>query len=613
MTTFTLGTWADGGAAKVDISKLLASRLLLQAGSGFGKSWALRRLLEQTAGHVQQFVIDPEGEFATLREKHDYVIAAVNGGDALAHPRTAGLLLRRLMETGVSAILDISELKKPERRRFVRLFLEELMGLPREMWAPLLVVVDEAHEFAPEKDEAESLSAVVDLATRGRKRGFALVAATQRIGKFAKDVAAELHNKLIGYTSLDIDVKRAAFELGMSANAANEALRNLKPGEFFASGPATSQAVRQLKSGTVETTHPQPGTKKFRAPPKPTEAIKAVLPKLADLPKEAEEEARTIEDLRRELANARRELTRSQQALQKSAGAPQTSKTGPDPQARQLAATVKRQTAIIEDLMKFIVEINARDFAAKAGEAVDAEALQRAIEAAVARSRKLIEAGMESRNRELRQIQTEAGRLVTRARKLLEDQAVKISLEVRHQESFAVTPTAGNGAAPARRALPRANGSGESMPKAERLVLTALAQYPDGRSKTQVAILTGYASSGGGFNNALSSLRSKGYLEGSADRLTITDAGVTALGAFDPLPHGDALLQHWLGQLGKAERATLETLAAVYPSALTKEDAASRAGYEPSGGGFNNALSRLRTLELITGRGELKASEDLFS
>jgi hypothetical protein len=36
------------------------------------------------------------------------------------------------------------------------------------------------------------------------------------------------------------------------------------------------------------------------------------------------------------------------------------------------------------------------------------------------------------------------------------------------------------------------------------------------------------------------------------------------------------------------------------------------AGYEANGGGFNNALSRLRTLELIGGRGELRASDDLM-
>lgn len=156
------------------------------------------------------------------------------------------------------------------------------------------------------------------------------------------------------------------------------------------------------------------------------------------------------------------------------------------------------------------------------------------------------------------------------------------------------------------------NGAGEPMSKAERRALTALAQYPDGRTKNQVAILTGYAVTGGGFNNALSALRTKGRIESNGDQLRITQDGVDALGSFEPLPHGDVLLQHWLGQLGKAERAALEVLAGVHPDALTKEDLAVRAGYEASGGGFNNALSRLRTLELISGRGELRASEDLF-
>ena len=150
------------------------------------------------------------------------------------------------------------------------------------------------------------------------------------------------------------------------------------------------------------------------------------------------------------------------------------------------------------------------------------------------------------------------------------------------------------------------------LSKAERLILTALAQYRGGRTKTQVAILTGYASTGGGFNNALSALRGKGYIDGSGEQLRATNAGLTELGDFEPLPHGDALLQHWLGRLGKAEREALKMLVGAHPRALTKEELAEACGYEARGGGFNNALSRLRTLELVNGRGELKASEDLF-
>lgn len=75
---------------------------------------------------------------------------------------------------------------------------------------------------------------------------------------------------------------------------------------------------------------------------------------------------------------------------------------------------------------------------------------------------------------------------------------------------------------------------------------------------------------------------------------------------------GYGLVDYWRARLGKAERLILETLTQAYPETLTKEEVAAKAGYEPSGGGFNNALGRLRTLELIQGRGQLQASDDLF-
>jgi hypothetical protein len=98
---------------------------------------------------------------------------------------------------------------------------------------------------------------------------------------------------------------------------------------------------------------------------------------------------------------------------------------------------------------------------------------------------------------------------------------------------------------------------GAKLAKAERLALTALAQYPQGRSKNQVAILTGYAVNGGGFNNAISALRTNGFITGGGDNLEITQEGLAALGSYDPLPSGQALLDHWMRQLSKAERAAL--------------------------------------------------------
>jgi uncharacterized protein len=132
------------------------------------------------------------------------------------------------------------------------------------------------------------------------------------------------------------------------------------------------------------------------------------------------------------------------------------------------------------------------------------------------------------------------------------------------------------------------------------------------RLKVQVAVLTGYAATGGGFNNYLGALRSQGVIQGDGDKLRINEAGIQALGSWEPLPTGVGLIDYWRSRLGKAERLILETLTQVYPDPLTKEQVAANAGYEANGGGFNNALSRLRTLELVQGRGELRASDDLF-
>ncbi len=170
---------------------------------------------------------------------------------------------------------------------------------------------------------------------------------------------------------------------------------------------------------------------------------------------------------------------------------------------------------------------------------------------------------------------------------------------------FAVTARA---SAP-RPALAPANGS--KLPKAERSILTVLAQF-GASDKTKVAAVAGYAVSGGGFNNALGALRSLGYMQ-PGEPLTITDAGQDALGSFTPLPTGEALVQYWLAKLPKAERAILEALCAHYPREMAKEDLAQLAGYEPTGGGFNNALGALRTLELITRGQQIKASDNLFS
>lgn len=292
----------------IDLATLIDTRLLVQANSGGGKSWLLRRLLEQSQGKVQQVVIDLEGEFSTLREKHDYILAGKDG-DTPADPRSAALLARRLLELNVSAIIDLYELSHQDRKKFVRLFLNAMVNAPKALWHPCLVIIDEAHVFAPQTGSSEAMEAVIDLATRGRKRGYSAILATQRISKLHKDAVAEMNNKLIGRTGLDIDRKRAAEELGFTTKEDSLSLRSMAPGEFFAFGPAISDTVTKLSIGSVETSHPKAGDRILTNTTPPTDKIKSILGQLVDLPKEAQEESQTLEALRADNISLRRKVT----------------------------------------------------------------------------------------------------------------------------------------------------------------------------------------------------------------------------------------------------------------------------------------------------------------
>jgi hypothetical protein len=126
-------------------------------------------------------------------------------------------------------------------------------------------------------------------------------------------------------------------------------------------------------------------------------------------------------------------------------------------------------------------------------------------------------------------------------------------------------------------------------------------------------VVAGYAASGGGYNNALSRLRAQGIIHGT-NSLKLTESGreYVERNGKEILPTGSALAQYWMRQLPRAERAILTVLTEPPRRTRSEAELGIQTGYEPSGGGFNNALSRLRTLLLIEGKTDLVASDRLF-
>jgi uncharacterized protein len=301
-----MGIDGSGNAAAVDLEELLATRLLVQGNSGSGKSHLLRRLLEGSAGLVQQIVIDPEGDFVSLCDAFDHV--AIDAAEySLAEIERLGA---RVRAHRASVVLNLEGVDMDAQMRCAAAFLSALFDAPREHWYPALVVVDEAQVFAPAAagevaDDARraSLGAMTDLMCRGRKRGLAGVIATQRLAKLAKNVAAEASNFLMGRTFLDIDMLRAADLLGMERRQA-EVIRDLARGEFLALGPAITRRPVNIRIGEVRTGSRGGSPKLMPLPTAPAEDMQDLLfaPSAEELaPPPPSPAAMTSEDLIRSM------------------------------------------------------------------------------------------------------------------------------------------------------------------------------------------------------------------------------------------------------------------------------------------------------------------------
>jgi hypothetical protein len=318
----SLGPGAE--PARLDLEELLATRLLVQGNSGSGKSHLLRRLLEQSAGSVQQVIVDPEGDFVTLAEAYGHVVVDGAHGEANLQAIAARVRAHR-----VSVVLTLESLDMEAQMRAAA-FLGGLFEAERSHWHPALVVVDEAQIFAPAaagdvSDEARkaSLGAMTNLMCRGRKRGLAGIIATQRLAKLAKNVAAEATNFLMGRTFLDIDMARAADLLGLDRRGA-ERFRDLARGEFVALGPALSRRPLALRIGPV-TTSARSGSPKLVPLPAPADAdLRALIltrseeesgPAWAPVPRTPPTPRATPADLMRELSAYRPEPVEAPEPL----------------------------------------------------------------------------------------------------------------------------------------------------------------------------------------------------------------------------------------------------------------------------------------------------------
>lgn len=545
---------------------VVTETLLIIAKRGSGKTHTASVLVEELIGAgLRTCVIDPIGVWWGLRSNATgdgpglpVTILGGEHADLPLSPESGTVVADLVVGEQIPFVLDLSLMSKTQQRRFVTDFLERLYHRNRD---PLHLVVDEADLFAPlrgGKDTMRLLGAYEDIVRRGRARGLGCTSITQRPAVLHTDIRSQaevlIALRLIGtHDVAAIDDWIRLHSADDEAREVKASLPSLPVGTAWVWSPGWLEILTRVKIRRRLT---------FDSSATPKVGQQRIVPR-----EFARVDSSDLDRLAAKLAPPA-PAAKPARAVQASADHAETARL------RAQVADLRRQLAEAAEPERVEVPaLSPGDIAALEQSIAAVQSVAATIELALSRATRPVP--------EPPRAQTPAP-VPTPRRPVL--------------ESGPAVPTR-----VAPEGHPVARAGPVALTRVQVAILTVLAQFPDGRSVKQIAILSGYSANSGGFNAALAGLRTAGLIQRGSP-VKITPGGLAALGGdWEPMPSGPALTDTWMAKLSKAEGTVLRVLLDAWPAELSRTEMAERAGYSANSGGFNAAVAKLRTLDLVNG------------
>jgi uncharacterized protein len=516
--------------------------------------------------------IDPKGDWWGLRSSADGTspglpVPIFGGlhGDMPLVPEAGKLIAELITEENLTCVLDVSEFaSKAAQMRFLTDLGERLFRLHGKHPQPRHIFLEEADDVVPQRvmaDMARCVGAWSKLVKQGGSRGLGITLISQRSAVVNKDCLTQTETMIALRTTSPQD-RKAILDWVSYHDVAREivdSLPGLDDGEAWVCSPHWLGK------------HGQPAIQRARFRQRATFDSGAT-PTLRQRRKPA-----TLSDIDLGAILGRMEAV-TEKAAQDDPAALRRKIAALERQARTLAdpAEVTRLATENRELRAQLTEAQARP-----AERVEVSVLQPGDSAAI-----------EQFVTGLRDTAAHLELALSRAASPAPRPASRTPVAAPRPRPVAPAPQPEGQPGPAE-------SDGIALGKAHRAVLGVLAQFPEGRTKVQLALLSGYSVKSSGYGNTLSALRVAGFIN-RGNPIQITPEGIAAIGDdWEPLPAGEALVGHWMTQLGKAERTILRYLLESYPEPRSKDEVSAATGYSVTSSGFGNALSKLRTLELI--------------
>lgn len=609
------------------LSKILGQHIAVLGKTGSGKTSTEKLLIEHVVAQgFRVCVLDTiksdwwgitssgDGKKPGL----DFKILGGPRGHVPLHAN-AGKVIGQLVGSGKlrHSIIDMADFEAGGIQKF---FVEFAQSLWRNVRGVVYLVIEEAHEVAPKEragwgSENLSIHWAKKLATGSRTKGIRLITGTQRVQALHNAVLGSMETLIAHRITTPADQEPVLKWLKSNTNkettdkvALTLSSQPTGTGWVCAGEAKVFEQVAFPKFSTYDNTATPTGDS-------PEVAVKTApvnQEELASIIGEAVEEAKANDptELKRTISQLRRELTQAQKAQPVTA-------TAKESNTKELRAQLRLSTHLLDQVMKFIVEISTRNF----GQEVTNDEIKDAVAKAVERAMPAIQSKLDQRKESLDKLKRMAEQLLESVKKQRAEK-IPINLDVRHNEPFSVSPTPSRTPVVSRTAAPFLNGDFRINPAQQR-ILNSLAWYESigitQPTNLQIGAVALIDSTGGHFSNLVGPLSTNGLVERGGGYVHLTNEGRKHASVPDNVATLDdyhEMLRRRVLKVKSSGGKTVAILNAVISRGgqdMTTEEIGQAVSMDHTGGHFSNMIGPLGTLGLIERRqGIVRPTEILF-
>ena len=535
---------------------------------GSGKTYLATMIAEQMLDAGSQVIaIDPVGNWWGLRVGSDgkskgkeiFVIGGEHG-DVPIVPEAGSRIAKLLVEKSISAVLDISGFRLGERKRFCADFGEELLHLKKSKRTPVHIFIEEAQLIIPQRvgpEEARMVGAFEQIVRLGRNYGIGCTLVTQRPQSVNKEVLSQVECLCVLQVTGPHE-RKALEEWVQEAGADRELvgqLPSLERGEGYIWSPSwlrIYERVHFAKKHTFDASATPVVGKETKAALLSDIDVESIKKDMVDVIAQAEKDDPAV--LHRKIKDLEKQLSTPQKTIVNPIVNKKEIEEAVTSALQNQAKDFKEERESWRSLVKHYNEIHIK--------ILDLYSLSRKPEVYLA-------------NLEVKKLAPEIAteRNISKTIPYTEARKEFGTYELSDKE--------------------------KTFGKCARMIASYV--YERGvKSKTQVAVATGYSQNSGGFNNAISELNASRIINRQGNMIIPNGNTLTSEITHDV----DVSLEKWLSKLGACSRAIWKFLLEndIYDKKVvtfTKDHIASNTDYSVNSGGFNNSLSELSALGLI--------------